>query len=69
MFSPASPTIPHGCVLSMRDGSGYHTFSSSAFDSGQMNPGQTYTFVFQTPGNYAYHCMNHAVMVGTIHVT
>jgi plastocyanin len=73
MFSPASPTVPHGCALSMYDGGGYHTFTGGSFDSGQMAPGQTYTFVFQSPGNYAYRCQNHYqapyFMMGTIHVT
>jgi plastocyanin len=53
----------------MTDVGGYHTFTDGVFDSGQMSPGQTYTFVFQSPGSYSFHCQNHAIMTGTIHVT
>jgi plastocyanin len=41
------------------------------WDSGNLNPGQTYTHTFDTPGTYKYFCVPHetAGMVATIVVT
>ncbi len=43
---------------------------SGAFDSGTLNPGQTYQFTFNTAGTFSYFCRIHgAAMLGTITVT
>jgi plastocyanin len=41
------------------------------WDSGTLNPGQTFSHTFDTPGTYKYFCTPHeaAGMVGTITVT
>jgi plastocyanin len=41
------------------------------WDSGNLNPGQTFTHTFDTPGTYKYFCQPHEAggMVGTITVT
>ncbi len=38
------------------------------FDSGDLNPGQTFQHTFDTPGTYKYYCAPHEMvgMVGTI---
>ncbi len=36
------------------------------FDSGSLDPQQSYTFNFPHPGTYGYHCKNHLTMKGTI---
>jgi plastocyanin len=42
-----------------------------AWDSGDVNPGQTFTHTFAVPGTYKYFCQPHetAGMVGTVVVT
>ncbi len=41
------------------------------WDSGNINPGQTFQHTFDTPGTYKYFCTPHeaAGMLGTINVT
>jgi len=36
------------------------------FDTGPLDPSQSFTFTFPHPGTYAYHCKNHLTMTGTI---
>lgn len=36
------------------------------FDSGLLQPGGTFSFVFEEPGEYAYFCERHPPMTGTI---
>lgn len=42
------------------------TADDGSFNSGNLNPGDSYTHVFTTPGTYAYHCAYHSWMRGTI---
>lgn len=39
-----------------------------SFNSGAINPGDTFSHDFTAVGDYTYHCSIHANMVGTIHV-
>ncbi|MBB6107976.1 cupredoxin domain-containing protein [Mucilaginibacter lappiensis] len=39
------------------------TDGSGAFDSGNIQQNQTYTFKFTKAGTYTYHCMIHSMMV------
>ena len=73
-FSPASMTIAPGTTVTVtNDGSVVHTWTSDTmlWNSGNVNPGSSYSFTFNTPGTYHYHCMYHQSygMVGTITVT
>ena len=45
-----------------------HTSTSDAtgWDSGVVAPGRQFSFAFQTPGTYRYHCAIHPGMVGTV---
>lgn len=43
--------------------------SGSVFDSGILEPGATFDFVFDKAGTYDYYCTLHPQMVGTINVT
>jgi plastocyanin len=36
------------------------------FDSGDVTPGQAFSFDFPEPGTYRYHCLNHPTMTGTV---
>jgi FtsP/CotA-like multicopper oxidase with cupredoxin domain len=51
--------------------SAVHTVTSDIglFDSGNLNVGQSWSYTFQTPGTYHYHCTYHAWMTGTVVVT
>jgi plastocyanin len=44
------------------------TAEDGSFDSGNMNPGATYTFTFAKPGAYHYVCTYHHWMHGTVNV-
>jgi plastocyanin len=45
-----------------------HTSTSdrSGWDSGIVAPGGRFSFAFQAPGTYQYHCAIHPGMVGTV---
>jgi len=47
-----------------------HTVSSqnNLWDSGDMEPGATFTRTFQTAGSFPYYCVYHPLMVGTVNV-
>ncbi len=42
------------------------TATDGSFNSGNLNAGQSWTFTFTTPGNYAYYCTYHPWMKGTV---
>jgi len=44
------------------------TASDKSFDSGDIKAGGSWTYTFQTPGNYTYSCIYHNWMRGTISV-
>lgn len=52
-FKDESVTLPDG---------------ASTFDSGNMDPGQTFEYTFETPGTYRYFCIPHEAvgMRGTV---
>lgn len=52
-FKDESVTLPDG---------------ASTFDSGNMDPGQTFEYTFETPGTYRYFCIPHEAvgMKGTV---
>lgn len=47
-----------------------HTVTSvdGAFDSLQLEPAETFSTVFEQPGDYPYRCEIHPTMTGTVHV-
>jgi plastocyanin len=42
------------------------TDDSSGFSSPDLNPGDTFSFTFSTPGTYTYYCAYHDGMDGTV---
>lgn len=57
-------------VVANRDATG-HTWTSNdgTFDSGTIAGGNTFSFVFDTPGEYRFFCGIHPTMTGSITVT
>src|SRR5690348_4278785 len=58
-WTDVTATIPHTT-----------TSDTGVWDSGTVNPGGVFSFTFNTPGTFAYHCAFHKTrgMVGTITV-
>jgi plastocyanin len=58
-------------VTWINDDSVIHTATSTdgTFDSGIMRNGQSFSYAFDTAGEYPYYCTLHPNMVGTVVVT
>ncbi|TSA44946.1 hypothetical protein D4R51_02730 [bacterium] len=68
-FSPASLTIKKGeSVTWTNEDSAPHQIASdtNAFSGNAINKGQTYSFTFNTAGEFDYHCAIHPSMKGKI---
>ncbi len=72
-FQPSTLTVSAGTTVAWENqDSTSHTVSSDAkglFDSGALAPGDEFSFTFNTPGSYGYHCNIHPSMKGTIVVS
>jgi LPXTG-motif cell wall-anchored protein len=71
-FVPKTITVSVGTTVTWsNNGQSAHTVTGSAFNSGNLNPGQSFSHTFTAPGTYAYHCQYHVQlgMVGTVIVT
>jgi plastocyanin len=68
-FSPATLTIQVGDTVTWRNADDRpHTVTSNdgAFDSGNLDEGQGFSFTFAEPGTYTYRCDYHPDMQATI---
>jgi plastocyanin len=68
-FAPDQVTIVPGTTVTwINTDSVAHTSTSnsSVWSSGSVAPGSRYSFTFETPGTFAYHCSIHPGMVGTV---
>lgn len=71
-FVPQTVTISPGeTVTWTNNGQSPHTVTGGGFNSGNLNPGQTFSHTFSSAGTFAYHCQYHQAqgMVGTVIVT
>ncbi len=71
-FDPPSIDIPAGTTVTWTNqDSTAHTVDGDQgeFESGNLDPGQSYSETFDTPGTYIYHCDIHPSMKGTVVVT
>lgn len=71
-FSPTTLTIAVGDTVTWTNADDRpHTVTSNdgAFDSGNLDEGQSFSFTFTEPGTYAYRCNYHTEMQATIVVT
>lgn len=70
-FQPASLTIAVGDTVTWTNSDDVaHTATSTdgTFASGNLDPGQSFSFTFTSAGTFAYACDYHAAMQGTITV-
>jgi plastocyanin len=78
-FSPATITVPRGATVTwVNKDSASHTIVSDAqgsvaqgavFTSNSLANGASYSFKFDSPGTYPYHCSIHPTMKATVIVT
>lgn len=67
-FQPQSVTINAGDTITWTNtGAAPHTATASdgSWDSGNLDPGQTFSRTFDTPGTYNYYCRYHGTPEGT----
>jgi plastocyanin len=68
-FAPSQLSIPIGTTVSWRnDDSTEHTVTANdrSFHSGPISPGDTFDNIFDSPGEFAYHCSIHPFMKGVV---
>lgn len=73
-YQPADITIPAGTTVTwVNKGSRWHSVASieARFVSGRVEPGESFSYTFDTPGLFNLYCQHHAMagMNGTITVT
>jgi plastocyanin len=68
-FSPDTITVPAGTKVTWinRDSSN-HTVTSTKgdFESGNIKPGESYSYTFKEAGGYNYYCKIHRYMKGFV---
>lgn len=70
-FSKPALTVAVGTTVTwMNNDNVTHTVTSDngTFDSGNLNPGSSFSYTFNTAGTYSYHCKIHTYMTGVITV-
>jgi plastocyanin len=68
-YSPASVTVQAGATVKWENyDEDTHTVTSDSilFDSGNLDMEEEYSYKFNEPGTYPYHCKIHSTMHGTI---
>src|SRR5215208_106034 len=71
-FSPANMTVAPGTTVTwVNNGQAPHTSTADdgAWDSGTLQPGESFSFTFDQAGTYTYHCSIHPDMTGAITVS
>jgi plastocyanin len=71
-FNPPNATVAPGTTVTwVNNDQTAHTVTANngAFDSGTLQPGQSYSFKFDKAGTYAYHCNIHPTMTATVTVS
>ena len=70
-FEPAEAAVqPGDTVTWTNEGARPHTVTADdgSFDSGTLQPGQSFSWTFEAPGTVAYHCEIHPSMMGSVSV-
>ena len=70
-FDPPDATVKPGSTITWtNNGARPHTVTADdgSFDSGRLNPGDSYTVAFDGQGTVTYHCAIHPEMRGSVTV-
>ena len=70
-FEPANAAVqPGDTIVWTNNGAHPHTVTADdgSFDSGTLQPGQSFSWTFQAPGMVTYHCSIHPSMTGSVSV-
>lgn len=70
-YDPSSITISKGTTVTWKnEDSAPHTFTTTkapvSIDSGSIGNGDVFSYTFDTPGTYEYHCAIHPSMKGIV---
>ncbi|BDG01387.1 cupredoxin domain-containing protein [Anaeromyxobacter oryzae] len=68
-YLPQTVTVPRGATVRwVNEDDDPHTVTSDggAFASRGIDTSETYTFTFDAPGSFPYHCALHPTMTGTV---
>jgi len=69
-FNPSALSVKVGTeVVWVNDDAAPHTVTADAgnlFNSATLAPGQSFSFIFATPGTVHYHCNIHPMMKGSV---
>jgi plastocyanin len=71
-FNPPNATVAAGTTVTwVNNDQTAHTVTADdgTFDSGTLQPGQSFSFKFDKAGTYAYHCNIHPDMTATVTVS
>ena len=71
-FEPANAAIqPGDTIIWINEGNHPHTVTADngSFDSGTLQPGQSFSWTFQNPRTVTYHCSIHPFMTGSVSVS
>jgi LPXTG-motif cell wall-anchored protein len=68
-FSPSSLTVNTGDTVNWtNNGADPHDVTGSGLSSGTLNPGQGYSYTFDSAGDFSYICSLHPFMKGSVTV-
>ena len=71
-FDPPQTNVPTGSIVSWTNADSIqHTVTSDEqglFDAGPISPGDTFENVFDSAGEFGYHCAIHPFMTGVVMV-
>jgi plastocyanin len=70
-FEPSEAAIQPGDTITWtNEGNTPHTVTADdgSFDSGTLQPGESFSRTFQNPGMVTYHCSIHPFMTGSVSV-
>lgn len=69
-FNPDTITVAKGTTVTWTNkDSAQHTVTGTAFTSGTLNQGQSYSYTFNEAGTFEYYCKFHPSMLGKVIVT
>lgn len=71
-FNPGQITVAPGTTVTwVNDGQASHTTTADdgSWDSGTLQQGEDFSFTFDEPGTYTYHCSLHPDMTASVKVS